>query len=291
MWFGDSFGDSLPPKKYNDKLCWIAKDVGRVLGYKDSRQLVDMINNLWSKSFEIGVDFDILEGDELSNFKKLHTINDLNCKKCTILYETGIFIIMWKSNKTIALEYQHAAKHSFAKRYFCNYIVETSDGEEINLGDQLRIEENRNKMLKIENDKLNERLRLAKITELQRKRLENNKSTPKDPKKSARKQIVKQIKKYSKTKKQRASKNNETIRVKFLKNKDWLTPTKIADACNIDKFVVGKIAKELNLRKDIPDICRSYIIERNDKEYRCFVYSPDACYQIVCKAIEDGLVS
>ncbi len=57
---------------YKGRPCWIAREVGRVLGYaNESKQFVRQIMSDWGEEFLPGEDYEILSGGNLSTFKKL----------------------------------------------------------------------------------------------------------------------------------------------------------------------------------------------------------------------------
>jgi prophage antirepressor-like protein len=65
-------GNNLTVVEMDGKPYWIAKEVGRALGYSnDGRGLIDFFVRDWSKEFDEGEDYVKLEGKQLSNFKQI----------------------------------------------------------------------------------------------------------------------------------------------------------------------------------------------------------------------------
>ena len=102
-------GYDLPVFAYRGKPCWIAKDVGRVLGYAgDGGKMTTRLSCEWGDEFIGGEDFFILEGDELRDFKTLlsHTpeygVSGLDrIARIMMLTESGLHLVCVKSNKPV----------------------------------------------------------------------------------------------------------------------------------------------------------------------------------------------
>ena len=69
-------GKQVTTIQYKGRPCWIAADVGRLLGYsKNGSRLVSKITKKWRKEILPGRDFVILKGQELADFKALFQLS------------------------------------------------------------------------------------------------------------------------------------------------------------------------------------------------------------------------
>jgi prophage antirepressor-like protein len=101
-------GQNLTTIRYKGRPCWIAKEVGRVLGYaRDGKRLVSNITREWSMECIKGIDYVKLAGDELEQFKKLverkaPQIPSLKgAPSLILLYESGVHFCCIKTKKPI----------------------------------------------------------------------------------------------------------------------------------------------------------------------------------------------
>lgn len=78
---------------FDNRICWIAKDIAKVLGYDDSSKAVNQC--IKSENFESGVEYEVLYGDKLKELKKLigvtHTSYLKQTPKLVIFYEEGLY--------------------------------------------------------------------------------------------------------------------------------------------------------------------------------------------------------
>lgn len=78
---------------FDDRICWIAKDIAKVLGYDDSSKAVNQC--IKSENFERGVEYEVLSGDKLKELKKLIGVTHISYLKQTpklvIFYEEGLY--------------------------------------------------------------------------------------------------------------------------------------------------------------------------------------------------------
>ena len=56
---------------YNGKPAFVAKEVGERLGYTDGTKIAKNISQRWTDDFENGVDYSVLTGEELADFKQI----------------------------------------------------------------------------------------------------------------------------------------------------------------------------------------------------------------------------
>lgn len=78
---------------FDDRICWITKDIAKVLGYDDSSKAVNQC--IKSENFESGVEYEVLSGDNLKELKKLIGVTHISYLKQTpklvIFYEEGLY--------------------------------------------------------------------------------------------------------------------------------------------------------------------------------------------------------
>lgn len=78
---------------FDDRICWIAKDIAKILGYDDSSKAVNQC--IKSEKFESGVEYEVLVGDKLKELKKLIGVTHISYLKQTpklvIFYEEGLY--------------------------------------------------------------------------------------------------------------------------------------------------------------------------------------------------------
>lgn len=88
--------------------CWIARYIGRVLGYgNNGKRLPTKILGEWRREFYPDVDFDLLEGEELKAFQaELIKLGGprVGQGRLLILFETGMWIALSKSEGQIGLD-------------------------------------------------------------------------------------------------------------------------------------------------------------------------------------------
>jgi prophage antirepressor-like protein len=57
---------------YKGRPCWMAKDIGRALGYgNDGLKLAQRITQDWANEFALGQDYLLITGQELADLKSL----------------------------------------------------------------------------------------------------------------------------------------------------------------------------------------------------------------------------
>ena len=110
-------GHSLPAYLWEGKSVWIAKDVGRVMGYgEEGKGLVDLLRQDWREELIEGADLELLEGERLIKFKAdaggLTRMVDSHQKESAplvahrtasllLLKESGFHLVCLKTEKAI----------------------------------------------------------------------------------------------------------------------------------------------------------------------------------------------
>jgi prophage antirepressor-like protein len=103
-------GRSLTLAHYRGRPVWIAREIGRVLGYgNDGRRLLTSMRQRWADELFEGQDFLVLTGDELAGFRQVVTDSVTtpeapslkSAPSLTLLFETGLHLICLKSRKPL----------------------------------------------------------------------------------------------------------------------------------------------------------------------------------------------
>jgi len=98
-------GQTLTTLTYEGRPCWIAREIGRVLGYsRGGRRLVAKISGWWSDNFIEGYHYTVLRGEELEDFKASMLVGDTgtkpskNLRVLMLLFEPGLRLVCdWTS--------------------------------------------------------------------------------------------------------------------------------------------------------------------------------------------------
>lgn len=97
-------GHNITTILYKDRPCWIAKEIGNVLGYSDrgGRLVVNLFDD-WNDEFIGEKDYVKLIGQELVEFKELLQTTSINvgslkhAPHLTLLFESGVNMAETKS--------------------------------------------------------------------------------------------------------------------------------------------------------------------------------------------------
>lgn len=96
-------GHDVTTVVYKGKPCMVAADLGLALGYgSGGRKIKDRLRE-WGDELESGVDYDVLEGQDLADFKALSGVGPKSgpsrAPSLTILYESGVHLVCIKTEK------------------------------------------------------------------------------------------------------------------------------------------------------------------------------------------------
>ena len=99
-------GQTLVTLTYEGRPCWVAVEIGRILGYsRDGRRLIHKINDKWHDELVEDLDYTVLRGDELEEFKASMLVGDAGERKkkhrppMVLLFEPGLHLVLSKSGK------------------------------------------------------------------------------------------------------------------------------------------------------------------------------------------------
>lgn len=92
----------------NNRICWIAKDVAKILGYDDSSKAINQC--IKAEKFEYGLEYEVLAGDKLKEVKKLISVTHISYLKQTpklvIFYEEGLYGFINYSKLPIGISFR-----------------------------------------------------------------------------------------------------------------------------------------------------------------------------------------
>jgi prophage antirepressor-like protein len=91
---------------FRGRLTWIAINVGDALGYDNGgKDLPDVIRKAWSDEFVEGVDFAVLTGEELKEFKAVMGLTERHsvsrAPALMVLYETGLDLVCLRTERPL----------------------------------------------------------------------------------------------------------------------------------------------------------------------------------------------
>jgi prophage antirepressor-like protein len=87
----------------------VARELATALGYAEPAKLGRMIRDEWSAEFVEGVDFRLLEGEELAEFKRLGPSGgpssiDSRAPSLLILTESGLYLVALRTEKALGVK-------------------------------------------------------------------------------------------------------------------------------------------------------------------------------------------
>ncbi len=107
-------GRILTTLMYDGRPCWIAREIGRFLGYsRDGRRLAAKITGGWSEHLIEGYDYAVLQGSELETFRAALLVGDTGTRpsrshrRLVLLYEPGLHLVLARTSKPVAHRLRH----------------------------------------------------------------------------------------------------------------------------------------------------------------------------------------
>jgi prophage antirepressor-like protein len=96
-------GQALTAYLWEGSPVWIAKEVGRVMGYSgDGERLTDLIRGEWKSEVIEGKDIELLTGERLANFKTATpALRGSSINHLLLLKEPGFHLVCLKTEKPI----------------------------------------------------------------------------------------------------------------------------------------------------------------------------------------------
>lgn len=283
-------GKNITTVTYNGRPCWIAAEVGRILGYaRDGQRLVNNITDDWSDEFIKQHDYILLDGEELKEFKKGMEVNTESVstysRHLLLVYESGLHLCLTKTNKPIGRR---------LRRFLVDEVIPqlVRDGQ---YSPEREIVDNRISTKRyIDNSKTI--LREERLAAWQGYQMQKEKS-------QAIEKMLDKLRSLNCI-------NDDTYAAYLviaaemhtdrdfsaLKPKiedDWLTPTQIAEQAGVSTQRVGMTITALNLRGDNPGLCRPIINKTagHNKQVVSYLYSPKAVQMISAKSTQNDVAA
>jgi prophage antirepressor-like protein len=97
-------GKGLTKVIYKGREACVAQELGQLLEYtKDGQTLTTMIGGRWKSKFVKGKDYEVLQGQDLQDFREL-TLSERVSPHLMILYSSGVDLVLLNSKKPITNE-------------------------------------------------------------------------------------------------------------------------------------------------------------------------------------------
>ncbi len=266
-------GHQLRTIFWEQKPCWLAKEVGQTLGYGNNGQkLTHRITQDWADEFIEGKDFAILDGDELLDFKELFRDMPKSgisfAARLLVLFESGIDMVCAKTTKPIGRQLRRWLVDEVLPQirrtggYKKEYNTDELEEHHACLLRQLSIQE----------QQIAQRQREFATTTLDNllDYLDTQNTVAKDVL-QAHRIVAAEI----------ATGRNLNA-LKPAAEPDWLSPTQIGEKLGITPAKVGRIITKLGLRGNIDGIAKAIVNQaaHSDRTVISFLYSPAAVTQI-----------
>jgi prophage antirepressor-like protein len=110
-------GQSVPAVFFRGRWCWPATSVGKAVGYKEGRIVVDKIRGDWREEFVEGKDYEVLNQSDLKAFREVSS-DSLETSKFA-----GRMLILTESGLDLALVLAKTAKGRRLRRMLVDYIL------------------------------------------------------------------------------------------------------------------------------------------------------------------------
>jgi prophage antirepressor-like protein len=279
-------GNPLTTIFYQNKPCWIAREVGNAMGYaRNGERLVTKITKEWSEEFIEEHDFVSISGSELAEFKvlsQLHTDSvSSRAKHLILLFEPGLHLALAKSNKPVGRR---------LRRFIADEVLPQISRDGAYLPERT-VEDG--KLVESESAISARRLALAEAREARLDR---------QLKSSALKSLVKTLKHAGHVSEDiivsyeiAAAEEATGQRFAALKPKtedNWKSPSDIAARLGISSQRVGRTISELNLRGNHPGLSKAIVnkAKGHDRTVTSYLYSPEAVRRIENSLSENGWI-
>lgn len=260
-------GRKLTTLTYKGRPCWLAGQVGALLGYENPSRFVEKLAADWSDEAVRGCDFDLVEHSDLDHLKRLVPDSvGSHARSVVVIYESGLHLALLRSRKSVGRrlrrflatevlpqlvrsgEYSPDRKIDTSGR-----VVQARDPREVDLDFRLRA-------LEIRERELSLREREIAIEQIARD-LEKRAARRAEPTR-------------------RTSRELEQARADARARVRWQTADEIARRLGVTQRRVNKIAKALGL-KSVAAITRGESYYDSDtQEGSGFCYSPESAAQI-----------
>lgn len=287
----DFEGRTVSTIVYKGRPCWIAKELGNVIGYSDhGGRIVTKLVCEWGDEFVRGEDFEKIQGKELADFKALLQLLSgsessflKHAPSTILLYESGMYLALTKTNKPQGKALRRKIVSEILPqiardgRYDPNRSVDAAG--KIVGSDSFGTD------LEAKKEKLLAYIELSKIkSQLLDVQLDNaRKIAAIEGVKHGVPNIAKPVEPNTNTQNTDSRVAPQPVAKKPVANgsrADWLSPTDIARKFGIDRTKIGLVISKLKIRGDIDGIAFAHKIKKGENTFTCYKYSPKAVEMI-----------
>ncbi len=130
-------GNQIHTFMWNDKPCWIANEIVSIFDYADTSKTIQQC--IEAEEFELGVEYDVLRGNELKAFKKIvgkvTTVEVVTSLKYVpqliIFYEDGLYGFLQYTDKPVGVKFRKWVRREVLPeiRQTGAYITDTAKPE------------------------------------------------------------------------------------------------------------------------------------------------------------------
>jgi prophage antirepressor-like protein len=247
---------------YRGKPAWIAREIGEAIGYSQGgKRFATSITGEWAGEFIEGLDYVLLTGKELADFKVIFELGTSpvpsHAPQIMLLFESGLYLALAKTNKPIGKRLRRFLAEEVLPQIARDgsYLPESQvqDGQ-IGARNSSAVDA-----------RIAREQRLARQLEFR-----------------AIKELVKTLRATGKCN-ENVLINHEIAAAEAATGmnlselKPWLSPSEIADEFGVSPLRIGLTVTKLGIRGDIKGIARPVVEGRAIKGY---LYSPRAVQQI-----------
>ena len=269
------------------RACWIAKDIGRLMGYsKDGRRLSSKVTDEWSNEFIEDTDYCVISGDELADFKSILRLDpesgSSRFPSLMLLFESGLHLALAKTNKPVGIRLRRFIADEVMPQVFRDgsYLPERTV-------EQGRIVESEESV----------ELRKLRLAEAREARLDRQ------YKERVLTSLVKRIRKSGRVAddildsydvcaaEDGLGRDLSNLKPRTEKD-DWKSPTEIAVMYGTSAQMVGRVVSDLGFRGNIDGICRAIVnkAKGHQRTVTSYLYSPAAVEAIGKELAKRGVI-
>jgi prophage antirepressor-like protein len=257
---------------YRGRPCWMAKDIGRALGYgNDGQKLAQRITQDWANEFIEETDFAVIKGENLVSFKTLlEAIPESGIAYAShvlVLFETGLNLVCIKTRKAAG---QHLRRWLASEvlpqiRETGSYSIKQPVAARPSVGAAAQ----RQAIAAAREERLSRQMRcreLHRLAAVLKKAGHVNENVVVSMQIAAAEAVL----------------DDDFAALRPPTEDTWISPTEIAKRIGTTPARVGRIITELGLRGNIDGLSRGIVnkARHSDRTVVSYVYSPEAVAQI-----------
>ena len=272
---------------YQGRSCWIGREIGRILGYSvKGKRLVNKIMDEWSDEFINDVDFAIIEGEQLVEFKRLYKklagkdpypgLSKIN-KKLLLLFEPGLHLCCLKTQKPIGKK---------LRRFLVDEVL-----PQLHRTGYYMPEKSQEDFFELENLSSDDLILKKKEIDFQDRQLKFEAIGKMLGHLKRKTEIPDEVFTSLSITAAEIVTGEDFSHLKMrTQYEDWLPPTEIASIFMTSTQKVGRIISELGLRDNFNGICKPIFRKtaNRNRTVAGFLYSPYAIEKIRVRLLEYG---